>query len=334
MANEVLILSDRDVRQCLDRMGMPQAIELVEGVLRAHAEGRAIMPAKLHMELAPLGVESWMNAMPAYLAPGDLMGLKWIGGFGGNPAAGRPYIVGLIVLVEARTGALVAVMDGTQITSVRTGASAGVAARCLAPEGPATVALIGAGVQGESALDALRCTLDIREVRIADANARKAAALTARFAGRAGTHAAVAPTVAQAVRDAQVVVTATPADEPLVRQAWLAPGALVLTLGSYREVDDAVFTLADKIVVDNWEQAQHRGSLKEPVEHGLVARESLWGELPDIVDGKLAGRQRGDEHIVCCEVGMGSQDLALACRVHQMAREAGLGTRAPFTCPA
>jgi ornithine cyclodeaminase/alanine dehydrogenase-like protein (mu-crystallin family) len=330
MSNDVLILSDRQVRHCLDCLDMSTAVTVVENVLRAHAEGRAVMPPKLHMNLAAQGVQSWTNAMPAYLAPGDLMSLKWIGGFAENPAAGRPYIAGQIMLANARTGALLCVMEGSQITSVRTGAAAAVAAKYLAPRGPVTVALIGAGVQGHSVLQAFACALTLKEVRVVDADRQKADALARQFRAKSGLTAAGVQSPEQAVRGAEVVVTATPADEPLVHAAWLTRGVLVLTLGSYREAEDAVFTSADKLIVDNWEQAQHRGSLNSLVERGLVTRTSVWGELGDIVIGKLAGRERDDERIVCCEVGMGSEDLAVAGQVYQMARQGRIGQAVAF----
>jgi ornithine cyclodeaminase len=330
LANEVLILSERQVRDCLDRLDMSTAVATVEQVLRAHAEKRVAMPPKLHMNLASQGIQSWTNAMPAYIAPGDLMSLKWIGGFAENSAAGRPYIAGVIMLANARTGALRSVMEGSQITSVRTGAAAAVAAKYLAPRGPVTVALIGAGIQGHSVLQAFQCTLAIKEVRITDADRKKADALAAQFRAKFDIAVTGVKTPEEAIRGAEVVVTATPANEPLVHEAWLTPGALVLTLGSYREAEDSVFTSANKLVVDNWEQAQHRGSLASLVEQGLITRTSVWGELGDIVIGKLPGRQRDDERIVCCEVGMGSEDLAIAGQVYQIAGQAKIGESVAF----
>ncbi len=330
MSREILILSEQDVRECLARMNTVSVLDLVESVLCAHGQGQVIMPPKLNMNLASKGIQGWMNAMPSYVAPGKLMGLKWVGGFSENPSSGLPYIMGLIVLADARSGLLVSLMEGSQITSLRTGAAAGIAAKYLAPRGSVAVGLIGAGMQGSSALFALGHAIDIATVAITDTDGERAEKLAARFNAKFGQRAVTAKTPEDAVKKAEVIVTATPVTEPVVRGTWPDRGSLIIALGSYQEVESSLVTTASKIVVDNWEQAQHRGSLAIPVERGLITRDRIWGELGDIVAGKLPGRESSDEHIVCCQVGMGSEDLAVASRVFEIASEANMGVKVPF----
>ena len=309
---------------------MGEAVTLIEGVLRAHGQGQVAMPPKVHLDLEPLGLPGWMNAMPAYIAPEPAMGLKWIGGFSPNPARGLPYIMGVIVLAEAATGLPIAVMEGAQITSLRTGAAAGVAARYLARPGRLTVAVIGAGAQGASALRGLGCVLEIAEARVADVDQGRREALAARFAKSTDAPARGVASPQAAVEGADVIVTATTASVPLVLERWVQPGALVITLGSYGEVEPALVTSIDKLLVDNWAQAEHRGGLSRLAEDGVVTRASLWAELGDVIAGKRPGRQSPDERILCAEIGLGTEDLATAWRVYELAREAGLGVEAPL----
>jgi len=330
MVRPTLILSDKDVAGCLAQLEMSQTVTLIEEVFRAHGQGRVAMPPKVHLDLEPLGIQAWMNAMPAYVAPGATMGLKWIGGFNGNPARGLPYLMGLIVLAEAATGLPVALMEGAQITSRRTGAAAGVAAKYLARPGRLTVAVIGAGAQGASALSGLSCALNIAEARVSDIDAGRREALAASFAKSTGAPARGVASPQAAVEGADVIVTATTASVPLVMERWVEPGALVITLGSYAEVETALVTSVDKLLVDNWAQAEHRGGLSRLAEEGVVTRAALYAELGDVVAGKVPGRHSPDERILCAEIGLGTEDLATAWRVYELAREAGRGVEAPL----
>jgi len=325
-----LILSEQDVADCLGQLSMEETVALIEEVFRAHGQGRVAMPPKVHLDLEPLGIHGWMNAMPAYLAPEPAMGLKWIGGFAGNPSRGLPYLVGLIILAEADTGRPIAVLEGAQITSRRTGAAAGVAAKYLARRGRLTVALVGAGVQGAAALRGLRCVLDIAELRVADKERSRREALAASFAASAAAPTRGVETIHEAVEGADVIVTATTADAPLVLESWVRPGALVITLGSHPEVEPALMTAVDKLLVDNWAQAEHRGGLSRLVERGILTPASLWAELGDVVAGQVPGRQSQDERILCAQIGMGTEDLAVAWRIYHLARAAGIGVEAPI----
>lgn len=325
MTPSTLLLSDRDVASCLAALDPAEAVRLVEEVFRAHGQARAVMPPKVHLDLASHGLRGWMNAMPAYLSPGGVMGLKWIGGFDGNPARGLPYLVGIIVLADAQTGHFLAIMEGAQITSVRTGAAAAVAAKYLANAGPQTVALIGAGVQGSAVLRSLESVLDITDLRVVDIDRAKREAMAVRFRQDSSRRAAGVESAHDAVDGAGVIITATTSETPLVYESWVRAGALVITLGSLPEVEAALVASVDKVVVDNWAQAAHRGGLRPLAEEGLLTRESIYAELGDVVAGKTPGRENSLERILCAEVGMGTEDLAMATYVYETARQAQLG---------
>lgn len=328
MADETLLLSHQDVVRCLD---MKEVIEIVEQVLRAHGEDRVVMPAKITLDLRPVGREFWSNAMPAYVAPLEAVGIKWVGGFANNPTRhGLPYLMATILLQDPDTGRLRAVMDGLHITNLRTGAAAAVSARHAARAGAGIVAIVGAGTQGRTSLWALGHLFQIQEVRVVDVLPGAAEGYAREMSARLGLRVRPCDTVQEAVEGADVVVTATTANEAVVRNGWLGPGVTAVALGSFQEFDDDFVLGADRIIVDSWEQCRHRGELARLAHAGKLSREDVDAELGDVVVGRKPGRGGDAERVLVVPIGLGSLDIAVASVVYQRARELGLGGRYSF----
>ncbi len=324
MGDETIVLSGRQVAECLPPSDV---LGLVEDVFAEWGRGRVVMPPKVNLDLSRSGFDSWANAMPAYLVGANVGGVKWVGGYAANPAQGRPYIRSLVVLTEPASGATLAVMDGTYISDWRTGASAAVAAKYLANQPVRRIAMVGAGAQGRTAAYCLHQVFPAAEYTVADLSVERRQAFRADLAELAGVEVQPADTVAQAVAGADVVVLLTTAKEPFLQADWLAPGAVVLAMGSYQQAADAALLGADRIVVDSWAQAAHRGELKNLVDAGRLSEPDIAGELGAIVAGQEPGRRQRDERIVVVLVGLGAHDVRVAGVVYERARERGLGQR-------
>jgi ornithine cyclodeaminase len=278
-----------------------------------------------------------INAMPAYVG-GDvhLCGLKWIAGFPNNPVRhGLPRANALMVLNDADTGMPLAILEATWLSALRTGAVTGIGARYLARKDSASLAIIGAGVQAWTQFEALLAVLPgIIEVRVYDVRREAAEAMASRCVECGpGIAARVAATPEEAIRNSDCVVTATVADEPIVKAAWLKPGVFFAHVGSYQEEEEAVILEADKVVVDIWEEVLHRKTplLARMFQAGKITAARIHANLGEIINGQKAGRQSDGERIFFCPLGLGSEDVALAAAVYRRACEANLGTLLDFS---
>ena len=321
---ETIVLSDRDVAALLPHR---EVLDMVDTVFQEWGRGNVVMPPKVNLDMSRSGHDSWANAMPAYLPSSSAAGLKWVGGYGSNPARGLPYIMGLVVLTDPETGQTLALMDGTYISDWRTGASAAIAAKYLARKGAAKIALIGAGAQGRTAAVCLHEIFPQAHLTVADISAPRRAAFCAQMQQQHQLLVTAAPTVEAAVSDAQIVVLLTTAREPIVQASWITPGCLTLAMGSYQQTEDRLILDADKIVVDCWGQAAHRGELKHLVETGRVAASDIAAELGAIAAGRAPGRTRPQERLLAVLVGLGAHDVYIAGQVYHRAIAAGLGQR-------
>lgn len=358
-----LLLSSSDVSRCLD---LGTAIECVKAAFRAQAAGRTVMPAKITLDLGELGdwphLGGSYNAMPAYVDMenlGTFAGVKWISGYEDNVKRGLPFLMSLIILNDPSTGFPLCIMDGTLITEYRTGAAAAIAAWELASKGlpmgltastadpsvPVSVpvkeqerlneqerfavTLVGAGAQGKSALRSMAALGILGDVSVVDIREDRARSLAEYVRNELGCNATASGLdgVEAAVRRADVIVTATTANEPLVHAEWTKPGNLVIALGSYLEVDERCVTESDAIVVDHEEQVTHRGTLVPYFKSGVLSRDRIRGEISRILAGETAGRRSPEERILAVLIGMAIEDIAVAGLVYRNALKLGVGTR-------
>lgn len=312
-------------------ISMPEVIQVVEDVFKAHGEGRVEMPAKITLDLDRFGLSAWTNAMPAYVQPMEAAGIKWAGGYIHNvEQAGLPYVMATIILQEPATGYPLAIIEGGQITNLRTGAVTAVCARHYARKGAGVLGIVGAGVQGRFSLRAMADVLDLREIRVTDIRDAAAQRFATEMARFANAPIRACDTVEETVSGADVVVTVTAADAPLVALEWLAPGVTAISMGSYQEFADEAVLAADKVVVDSWEQCAHRGELKRLVASGRFKQSDIFAEIGETVAGRRPGREHEDERIMAVPIGLGSHDIAVAKLVYDRLEEAGDGVRFDF----
>lgn len=307
---------------------MHRAIGAMSEALVLLATGGAEIPARAHLDDG----SSTLLVMPG-LVPGRAQGAKLVTIRPDNPAQGRPAIQGLVVLLDPGDGRPLAVLDGTFLTAWRTGAVAGLATQLLAREESAVGGVIGAGPQARTQVLAIDAARELESIRVFGRTPARAAALVEALQSETRATLSVAASAEAAVRDADVVCTATPAESPVLEHAWLAPGAHVNAIGSFRpsmrELERETVTGA-RVFVDRLEDAlEEAGELIEAAraEPGLSAR---WVELGRVAAGAAPGRASSAEHTLFKSVGNAVQDLIAAAQAVEAARALGLGHSVPF----
>lgn len=320
----VLVLSEHDVRELLD---MESCVEAMEEVLAALARGELHNPLR-SIARAP-GSETLLGLMPSYRGgAAPAYGLKEIVVVPSNPARGLDTHMGSVLLHDGETGELVAVLNASPITEIRTAAVSGVATRALARRDAERVAILGAGAQARGHVHALRAVLDDPEIRIWSRRLEEAEALAAE------TGASVAPSVDAALFGAEVVCTTTAATEPILEHRWLAPGAHVNAVGSCfpttRELDTETVAAASFFTDRRESCLNEAGDYILAAAEGAVGPEHIKAELGEVLAGIHPGRESEDELTVFESLGIAVEDLASAELIVRRARERGLGTEAGF----
>jgi ornithine cyclodeaminase/alanine dehydrogenase-like protein (mu-crystallin family) len=324
----VLILGHRDVLVALPLEACAQAMATV---LTEHARGGTHMP--LRSVMMPPGAAGFLGLMPAWRGPGPeaaaAFALKAVAVMPGNPARGLDAHQGLVTLFDGETGVPTAILDASAITAVRTAAVTAVATGLLARHDARTLAVLGAGTQARAHLRALARVRDFEQVLIYAPTSAHAQTRVDQV-GSTRAKLCVALSAEEAVRDADVVVTVTSAREPVLRHAWLKPGAHVNAVGAStpqaREIDTATVA-ASALFCDSRESLSHEaGEFALAVSEGLITGlEHVRGELGEVLAGLAPGRRDDGELTLFRSLGLAVEDLAAAELAVTVARERGLG---------
>jgi ectoine utilization protein EutC len=319
----ITILTEAELRQCVELD--TEVIDAVADAFTALAAGRVVMPPVLHMDLPEAHGE--VDVKTAYVSGLPSFALKASPGFFDNPRLGLPSVSGMMMLLSATTGRLEALhLDNGYLTDVRTAAAGAVAARHLAREDARVAGVIGAGVQARLQMEALAKVRPIERFLVWGRDGGKADACADDLASRLGLEAIAVGSAERVVLEADVVVTTTPARDPLVVADWLHPGLHIAAIGSdapdKNELHPAVLERADLLVCDSRAQCARLGELHHALEHGI---EVATVELGEITAGARPGRT-GDEQITVCDLtGTGVQDTAIALLAWRKAAAQGLG---------
>jgi len=314
------ILSAADVRASVD---MPAAIEAMREAFGALAGGGAVAPLRVALE-TPHGVSLFM---PAHIAAGARSGAKVVSVNPGNRALGIPVIHAVVLVIDPVTGRPTALMDGTWLTALRTGAVGGLAADLMSRPDSRSIGLFGAGVQARTQLEAVRCVRAIERVRIFSPSGTSADLLAKELDG---IDAESVSTPAEALAGADIVIAASSSTTPVFDGRLVEPGTHVTGVGSFtldmREVDSALIMRA-RVIVDQREAImEEAGDIVGPIRDGLVDESVIAAEIGDVVLGRSAGRTSRDEITFFKSVGNAVQDVAVAALVVAHASAAGLGT--------
>ncbi|HEU0192907.1 MAG TPA: ornithine cyclodeaminase family protein [Gaiellales bacterium] len=302
----------------IDRLDLPdeRLLAAVESALAAQGRGEAVLEPRVHLFPDP-EIEGHFNVLRGALPELGRAGVKVVGDYVHNHRLGLPSELALQLVMDTRTGAPLAVLDATAITAMRTGATTAVGARHLARQESRVLGHIGS--RGSAYWNVrLLCHVlpGLEEVRIHSLRPESREALAARLASETGRDVRAVDGWEKAVRGADVVVEATRLQrpEPLLRTAWIAPGALVVPYGTMSAVELSLTDIMDKIVVDDWGQAGAGplGALRAHVDSGRLTRESLHAEIGEIVCGARPGRETPGEICLFWHRGLSICDLSVA----------------------
>jgi len=321
------ILTGKEVRQVVT---MAQAIGSVKEAFIQLSTGQSILPLRTHVP-----VESQDGAilfMPAYLSASDALGAKIVSIFPRNMNQNIPTIHALVVLVNPKTGQPAAVMEGTYLTALRTGAASGVATELLARPEASVAAIIGAGVQGRTQLEAICTVRAIKKVWVYDHVPEAASAYVKEMKEHgdpipADISTTESPT--QAVREADIICTATTSSAPVFDDSDLKTGVHINGIGSYtpemQEIPSQT-VVRSKVIVDSLSASlAEAGDLIIPLKEGLINKEHIHGEIGSVAIGKIPARESKDEITFFKSVGLAVQDVAVGELIRQRAAELGLG---------
>jgi ornithine cyclodeaminase len=322
----VLIVSQSEVRRLLP---MSDAIEAMKAALESLARGEALLPLRQVVRLP--GGPSVFASMPGAIGTPLAIGLKAITVFPGNHGTAYDSHQGAVLLFEPEHGQLVAVMDASSITAIRTAAVSAVATRALAREDASDLALLGTGVQAATHLEALSLVRRLRRVRAWSRGPEHVRAFAERSRAFLGIDVEPAVSAQEAVRGADLVCTVTSAREPVLAGEWLAPGVHVNAVGSSvaasRELDTAAMARAS-VFVDRRESTLHEsGDFLIAKADGAFGDEHILAELGEVLLGRHPGRRSRDEVTVFKSLGLAVEDVAAARRIHANALATGGGTR-------
>jgi len=297
-------------------LSMPEAIRAVSAALVEFSAGRTVIPARTCLEVP--GLRTTALIMPAFLPGPKLLGLKLISLCEDNPARGLPLAQALTVVMDAERGTPLAVLEAGHLTAVRTGAASGAATGALARPDARVAAVFGAGVQGRTQLAAVAAVRPLRKAFIVDVDARAAAAFAEEMGRALGLE--IEPAVAAAaVRDADIVSTATTAPEPVFRDADLKPGVHINAIGSYkphiREVPGETVRRAALFVDDRRACLEEAGDILIPLREGAIDANHIRAEIGEVLAGRKAGRASDSETTLFKAVGNAVEDLAVAALV-------------------
>jgi len=321
---EVLYLSRREVEEL--RISMMKVIETVEKAFLEKAEGRTEMPPKpgIHPDK-----DAFIHAMPAHLPSMRSAGMKWVSGFPQNPNRGIPYITGLLILNDVKTGVPSCVMDCTWVTAKRTGAVTAIAAKHLAREDSKILGVLGCGVQGRSNLEALKeVCKNLEKVKAYDTKLENLQAYVEEMTSKYRIEVVPTDSPKKAVEHCDVVVTAGPILKhplPVIEASWFKEGGFGCALDFDSYWTPASMHSMDKFCTDDRDQlAYYRGI-------GYFSSiPDVYAELEEVVSGRMPGRVNPQERIMSMNLGLAIADMATATLVYKTAKRRGIGTWLPL----
>jgi ornithine cyclodeaminase len=327
---KILVLDNQAIRELLP---MTECIELMADALAALACGEVYQP--LRTIIRPPEARGLLGLMPAYRAGEQgAFGLKAICVFPENPAKGKDAHQGAVMLFSRETGELLALMNASEITAIRTAAVSAVATRLLAREDAQQLAIIGAGVQARTHLTALAAVRAIKHVRVAARNIEHARQFASEMQAKFAFPIESVGSNEEAVRGADLIVTATSSLEPVIDKDWISPGAHVNAIGTHspnsREIDGATMAAA-RIFTDRRESALNEaGDYLLAAKEGLVTPESILGELGEVLTGAKPGRTSSTEITLFKSLGLAIEDVVSADYLYQKAKSQNAGTWIDF----
>jgi alanine dehydrogenase len=321
----MLILSESQVQGLID------LDELIAALERAHIQystGKAVMPVRLVVPLPQ--INGRITSMPGFLNEDKALGMKVVTYFQENPKRNLPAILGTILLFSAETGKIIAVMDGSYITAIRTACASAMASKVLSNPTASVLGVLGAGVQAKAHIRALCLVRKLHHIKIYSPSGTSATNVKQELESQIGIVIEVAKSAEETVRGCDLIVTATTAKDPIVTAEWLKPGAHINAVGSHRpdlrELDGA--TLArSKVFVDSRAAIMAEcGDILLALEEKSITPDHVQTEIGEVLARTKPGRSKADEVTLYKSVGIAIQDVATAHLVYHKALAKNVGT--------
>jgi ornithine cyclodeaminase len=327
---EIRVLRGAEVRQLLP---MAECIDLMHRTMIAVSERRVVLPLRSIMVMP--GDRGMLGNMPGYLAEPECFGVKLVSLIPRNKPPQYSSHLGLVLLFEAAHGCPVALVDAAEITAIRTAAASALATRLLARPQACDLALLGAGEQARSHLEAMLAVRSIRRIRVWARDAGKAAAFARTEGARHAISIETAPSVREAVAGADIVCTLTKAREPILLGEQLEPGVHLNVVGSSvaaaAEIDTSAVVKSRFFVDCRDSTVNEGGEYLRALRAGAITPEHILGEIGEVANGTKTGRRAPSDITLYKSLGIAPQDLASAHHVLEKARAAGVGQAIDFS---
>lgn len=325
----MLLLSRKDIKKVFT---MKDAIETNKECFKLFSEGKSEVPLRTTIQ-AP-NHNGVFLFMPSYVEELDAAGLKVVNIFPENVKENLPTAPAQVLLIDGKTGIVTAILDGTYVTQLRTGASSGAAFDLFAIKNAKIGALIGTGGQAATQLEAMMVARELDEVRIFDLDEKRRQAFVSEMQKELkcyNTKIVEATSSDNAIENADIIVTVTPSTKPVFDGTKVKKGATVSCVGAYQhhmqEMDPAILPRASKIYFDSEEAVlSEAGDILIPLEQGIITKDDFTGDIGDVLLDKVVGRENDEEIIVYENVGIGVLDLMTARAIYLKAVEAEVGT--------
>jgi len=326
-AHGTLLLNLSDVRSLLP---FQEYVRVIEQAFGLHAQGKTLKTAMMHVDAA--NGEFHVKAGGLKLGSPYFAVKSNAGFFRNRERFGMPNIQGVILLCDGENGYPLAMMDSSEITSMRTGAAAAVAAKHLARPESATVTICGCGTQGNVQLLAIQSIFPIRTAYVFDIDKDKAESLASASSRRLGITVVATTNLEAAVEQSDICVTCTPSRQYYLEKKFVSPGTFIAAMGAdspdKQELDPELLK-SNKVVVDILDQCAVAGELHHALEKGM-RKEDVYAELGEIITGKKQGRISKEEIVIFDATGTALQDAAAAAAVYEQALISGTGKRFDF----
>lgn len=326
----MLLLTKNDIQKVFS---MKEAIEADKEALKIYNEGKAKVPLRVNIDIPKYNGQSLF--MPGYAENLDATGVKIVSVFPNNIEKGKPSVPAKMLLLDGETGEVTCIMDGTYLTQLRTGAVAGAATDILANKDAKSMALFGTGGQAPSQLEAILAVRNIKTAKVFDINISRAEEFANEMQEKLkqyGCNIIAAKSMEDALEDADVITTVTTSRKPVFDGKLIKKGAHINGIGSYtpemQEIDEYIIKSCNKIYVDTKHGVlSESGDLIIPINKGIITENDVFGELGDVILGKVSGRENKEEITIFKSVGSAILDVVTAYKIYEKAKKENIGVQ-------
>lgn len=319
----MLILTKKELQKILPLKNIKKVILAVEKAFKDYALKKIEMPPKMYLNFKEF--EGDLRVMPSWSRTLLMAGTKLVNVHPKNPQKKLSTVMAVIILHDPKTGTPLAIMDGTWITALRTGAGSAVATQYLAKKEAKTLGVVGAGFQAITQIAAITKIRSLKEIYVYDIREENVDRLAKVLAKE---KIKIKKGDLKEVCQKDILATVTPARGPVVKKEWILPGTHINAIGAdasgKQELEPEILKKA-KIIVDNWEQASHSGEINVPLSKEIIKKENIFGELGEIVVGQKAGRENDKEITIFDSTGLSIQDLYTAHLAYKIAKKQKIG---------